>query len=86
MQNSLPSVSAISSASLDSFREPPVTMMRSTPAAQARARTAGMSAEWHCFPWYIPLNMPSVKLTAMSGGRAGDGVEDQEEGLTSQFG
>jgi hypothetical protein len=34
-------------------------MMRSTPAAQARARTAGMSAEWHCFPWYIPLNMPS---------------------------
>jgi hypothetical protein len=27
-----------------------------------------------------------VKLTAMSGGRAGDGVEDQKEGLASQFG
>jgi hypothetical protein len=28
-----------------------LTMMRSTPAAHARASTAGMSAAWHCLPW-----------------------------------
>jgi hypothetical protein len=27
------------------------TMMRSTPAAHARARTVGMSPAWHCLPW-----------------------------------
>jgi hypothetical protein len=32
-------------------REGMLTMMRSTPAAHARASTAGMSAAWHCLPW-----------------------------------
>lgn len=70
---------ASASTTRDSSSDVPVRIWRVTPAARARSITAARSSACFCLPWYEPRNMPSPRLTAMSGVSAAEGEGRTDE-------